>query len=129
MQKQGIKGRGVDLDPRQRPGVPMEQPAHPRPGAQLPIEPQRSAYPVLRHGGRQKLPAVYGTAAPPRGLSGALRKWAYRWPDHWARHWLMLLVADRVDAWEYRLRGVSSRRVVVTSLVVVGAVTARRLSR
>jgi hypothetical protein len=120
-----IESRGVDLDPRQRPGVPMEQPPHPRAGAQMPIEQQQSDYPVLMHGGRQEMPPVYGTAAPPKGLSGVLRKLAYHYPDHWARHWMMLLMADRVDSMEYRLR----RMLPLAAVLLVGGLTIKLLKR
>jgi hypothetical protein len=43
---------------------------------------------------------VFGTAQPPRGLSGALRRRAYAIPEHRARHWALLLLADRVDVVE-----------------------------
>src|SRR5690606_37442972 len=52
------------------------------------------------------MPPVYGTAQPPKGLSGALRKAAYGYPAHWTRHWMMLLVADRVNSMEHRLSSV-----------------------
>lgn len=125
MQRQDIEGRGVDLDPRHRPGVPMEQAPHPRPGAQMPIEAQRSDYPVLKHRGRRGMPPVFGTAVPPRGLSGLLRRLAYHYPDHWARHWMVLLVADRVDSWEYRLR----RALPGAALLVLGGLTVKLLRR
>jgi hypothetical protein len=47
---------------------------------------------------------VFGTAVPPRGLSGRIRAAAYARPDHETVHWLLLLLSDRVDAWEHRLR-------------------------
>jgi hypothetical protein len=104
----------------------MEQESQPVAGAQLPIEPQQSDYPVFVHGGRlQGMPPVYGTAAPPKGLSGVLRKWAYHYPDHWARHWMMLLMADRVDSWEHNLR----RVLPVAAVLVVGGLTVKWLKR
>jgi len=122
MQEQ-IEGRGVDLDPSQRPGVPMELEPQPLPGSQMPIEPQHSAYPVFTHGGKQKMPPVFGTAAPPKALSGVLRKVAYHYPDHWARHWMLLMVADRVDSWEHNFR----RALPLAAVVVLGGLTARWL--
>ena len=50
------------------------------------------------------MPPVYGTAVPLEGLSGAIRKAAYRYPDHYVRHWQLLLLGDRVDSWETRAR-------------------------
>ena len=123
--RKDIESRRVDLDPRRRPGVPMEQPPHPRSGAQMPIEQQKSDYPVLKHGGRQDLPPVYGTAVPPKGLSGVLRKLAYHYPDHWVRHWMMLLVADRVDSMEYRLR----RMLPVAAVLLLGGLTVKLVRR
>jgi hypothetical protein len=121
MQNQGIVGMGVDADPGQRPGVPMETEPEPLSGAQIPIELQKSDYPVLMHGGRQGMPPVYGTAAPPKGLSGVLRKVAYKYPDHWARHWMILLMADRVDSWEHNL----GRVLPVAAVLVLGGLTAK----
>jgi hypothetical protein len=46
------------------------------------------------------LTAVFGTACPPRGLSGALRNLAFEYSEGTARHWLTLLLADRVDVLE-----------------------------
>ncbi len=127
MQDRKITGRGADVDPRLRPGVPMEREPQPMPGAQAPIEPQRSEVPVLRHGGRLGMPPVFGTAIPPKGLSGALRKQAYHYPDHWVRHWLVLLFADRVDVWEHRLRRLLPRGAAVAAVLVMGGLTLRRL--
>jgi hypothetical protein len=46
---------------------------------------------------------VFGTSTPPRGLSGAVRRHAYKYSEGRAAHWLILLAADRVDAWESHL--------------------------
>ena len=93
----------VDLDLKNRPGVPGERVPHPEPGAQLPIVAQRTAVKVFQHGRPHKeMPPVFGTAQPPSGLSGAIRAYAYRYPDHWMRHWTLLLLSDRVDVWEKR---------------------------
>jgi hypothetical protein len=50
------------------------------------------------------MPPVFGTAEPPAGLSGLVRRWAYRYPDHCPRHWLLLLLGDRIDSWTHRAR-------------------------
>ena len=49
---------------------------------------------------RQDLTPVFGTSCPPAGLSGLIRRSAFRLSENDARHWLMLLFADRVDAVE-----------------------------
>jgi len=125
MQIQQIEGRGADADPRNRPGVPMETVPAPLSGAQMPIEQQKSDYAVLMHGGKQKLPPVFGTAAPLKGLSGVIRKVAYKYPDHWARHWMMLMMADRVDSWEHNLR----RTLPLAAVLVLGGLTFKLIRR
>ncbi len=51
------------------------------------------------------LTPVFGTSCPPKGLSGVIRKHAYaRYSEARAAHWLLLIAADRVDAWESHLR-------------------------
>jgi hypothetical protein len=45
------------------------------------------------------LTPVFGTSCPPKGVSGAMRKYAYaRFSEGRASHWLILIAADRVDA-------------------------------
>lgn len=125
MQNEQVVGWGADADPTNRPGIPMETKPEPVPGAQMPIEPQKSDYPVLMHGGKQKMPPVFGTAAPPKALSGLIRKVAYKYPDHWARHWMMLMMADRVDSWEHNLR----RVLPLAAVVFAGGLTYKLLRR
>jgi hypothetical protein len=71
------------------------------------------------------MPPVFGTAAPIKGLSGVMRKAAYRYPDHWARHWMMLILADRVDSFEHNLR----RTLPLAAVLIIGGLTVRRLRR
>ncbi|MBN8469163.1 hypothetical protein JYJ95_21885 [Corallococcus exiguus] len=94
----------VDQDPANRPGVPMETAPKPLAGARAPIALQHAEVPVFKHAGRKQMPPVFGTAQPPKGLSGLLRKAAYAKPDHKPGHWMLLMLADRVDVWEHRLR-------------------------
>jgi len=112
------EGAGIDLDPSRRPGVPKERRPEPWPHSRFP--PTRQARPpsVPRHGRPGKpMPPVYGTAVPLRGISGLVRKAAYRHPDHHMRHWTMLLFADRVDAWGHR--GFKLARVAVPAAIAV----------
>jgi hypothetical protein len=96
---------GIDLDPARRPGVPKERAPKPWPNTRYPPARMRAEPSVPMHGRPNKpMPPVYGTAVPPAGLSGALRRSAYARPDHVASHWLMLLFADRVDSWGTRAR-------------------------
>ncbi|HSH44258.1 MAG TPA: hypothetical protein VK966_00245 [Longimicrobiales bacterium] len=89
--------------PDARPGVPMTARPSPAEGATW----QRPAYQAggedhLHRAGHELTP-VWGSAQPPHGLSGLMRRVAYRIPEHFARHWLLLLVADRVDVLEDRI--------------------------
>jgi hypothetical protein len=95
---------GIDAAPENQPGVPMETESSPDPGAHWDVPArQESREPHLRRVGLDRLTPVYGTAQPPRGLSGLMRRAAYAMPEHQARHWALLLAADRVDMLEDRL--------------------------
>jgi hypothetical protein len=95
-----IRGWGVDRESSDRPGVPMEHEPSAVPGAHW-TQPEKQAQTVpITHRYDAQVSAVFGTAQPPRGLSGRLRRTAYRIPEWKARHWLLLLAADRVDAVE-----------------------------
>lgn len=59
--------------------------------------------PVFTRKGLERLTPVVGTAQPPRGLSGPLRRAAYELPEHRFGHWGLLMLADRVDVLEGRL--------------------------
>ena len=95
---------GVDASPSRRPGIPMEyDPPHPLEHAHW-TEPERMTDPgyVLKRTSLPGLTPVFGTAVPPRGLSGVLRRAAYKIPEHYTTHWLILLLSDRIDAIEHR---------------------------
>jgi hypothetical protein len=54
---------------------------------------------------------VFGTAQPVKGLSGAIRKLSYaRFSEGRLAHWMLLVVGDRVDAWEEHLRSFATAR-------------------
>ncbi len=98
-----IPGWGVDLDPKDRPAVPMEQyvpRAAAGTGGALP-ELQRQTYPRERSTEHKMLTPVFGTVCPPKGLSGVVRRLAYRrYSEGQTAHWLLLVLADRIDVIE-----------------------------
>ncbi|GAB2983333.1 hypothetical protein LWP59_17400 [Amycolatopsis acidiphila] len=101
-----IPGWGADLDPKDRPSVPKLRWQEDRTGAHWEF-PERQP----ERGRRERsiehkfLTPVFGTSCPPRGLSGVLRRLSYRkYSEGRAAHWLLLLAADRVDAWEHHAR-------------------------
>jgi hypothetical protein len=105
-----IPGWGVDLDPKDRPSVPRERLDLPATGAHWDFpERQPDKWPRERSIEHKFLTPVFGTACPPKGLSGAMRKLAYRsYSEGRAAHWLILMAADRVDAAESHLRALAT---------------------
>jgi hypothetical protein len=97
----GIQGWGADLDPAARPAVPMERtpPRFIQPHYEQP-EQQPVTVKVFHSTERPGLTPVFGTSAPPSGVSGLIRKGAYRFSENDLRRWLMLLFADRVNVVE-----------------------------
>jgi len=97
-----IPGWGIDADPKNDPTYPMkhrtdeEQKGYTweRP-AQQPEDIE-----VLRSIERPNVSAVFGTSVPPQGLSGQIRRFAFRYSESSYGHWLPLLVADRVNVVE-----------------------------
>ena len=105
-----IPGWGVDLDPADRPSYPREQPGI-ETGARWDFpERQPEKWPRERSVEHAFLPPVFGTSTPPRGASGAIRKYAYKYSEGRAAHWLLLVAADRIDAWESHLRSFATLR-------------------
>jgi hypothetical protein len=101
-----IPGWGVDLDPADRPSVPKLQFQEDLSGAHWEFpDRQPEKWPRERSIEHEFLTPVFGTAQPPKGLSGVIRKYSYRrFSEARAAHWLLLMLADRVDAWEHHLR-------------------------
>ena len=96
-----IPGWGADLDRSKRPAVPMER-TPPRLENVHWDEPEQQAQTVeiLQSIERPSLPPVFGTACPPSGLSGRIRRRAFAHSENDLRHWMMLLFADRVNVVE-----------------------------
>ena len=118
-----IEGWGADLDPQNRPAVPRE-----RMPARLDVpwdqpEQQSVKVEILHSTERPGITPVFGTACPPTGLSGALRRRAFEHSENDLRHWLMLMAADRVNVVEGLLgdaREAPRARQVAAGALVVG---------
>ncbi|HEX8303365.1 MAG TPA: hypothetical protein VF612_00685 [Jatrophihabitans sp.] len=97
-----IPGWGADLDPKDRPSVPRERFDPGASGAHWDFpERQPEKWPRERSIEHASLTPVFGTSCPPKGLSGVIRKYAYRrYSEARAAHWLLLIAADRVDSVE-----------------------------
>ncbi|HEX8363245.1 MAG TPA: hypothetical protein VF613_24210 [Longimicrobium sp.] len=107
-----IPGWGADLDPKDRPSFPQEQFDPTLSGAHWHFpERQVEKWPRERSIEHAFVTPVFGTSCPPKGLSGAIRKYAYaRYSEARAAHWLLLLAADRVDVLESNLASYASLR-------------------
>ncbi|MDQ3537017.1 MAG: hypothetical protein M3421_15475 [Bacteroidota bacterium] len=100
--KRQIKGWGVDADPKNDPTYPIKKRTNEehegynwnRPSQQsVDIE-------VLHSNERPNVTAVFGTSVPPSGLSGLIRRFAFKYSENSYGHWLPLLLADRVNVVE-----------------------------
>jgi hypothetical protein len=97
-----VKGWGVDADPENDPTYPMknrnngehEGYSWERP-AQQPVDVE-----ILHSNERPNLSATFGTSTPPAGLSGAIRRAAFKYSENSYAHWLPLMLADRVGVVE-----------------------------
>jgi hypothetical protein len=105
-----IPGWGADLDPADRPSHPKLVYAPESTGAHW-------RFPDRQPGaeGRERsiehafVTPVFGTAQPLHGLSGVIRRLAYRrFSEGRLAHWLLLIAGDRVDAWASHLRSFAS---------------------
>lgn len=93
-----IQGWGADLDRKNRPGVPMEHSPPRLEGAPSGApEQQVQRVEVFVSPERPAITPLFGTGQPPRGLSGMLRRAAYKMTENDIRHFMLLLLADRVN--------------------------------
>ncbi|MGF6347620.1 hypothetical protein [Variovorax sp. W2I14] len=106
-----IVGWGADLDHAHRPAYPMERTPPRLPHAMPPPEQQHSHAEVLVSTERPRITPIYGTTLPPKGLSGWLRRQAFRHSENDLRHWMMLLLADRVNMGEGLIEDLSRGHV------------------
>lgn len=97
-----VPGWGVDADPRNDPTYPYRDRSQDeglrsdwrRPAAQ----PQEVE--VLQSIEHIRRPAVFGSSTPPSGVSGMMRRLAFRWSESNWLHWLLLMGADRINVVE-----------------------------
>ncbi len=97
-----IKGWGVDADPKNDPTYPMKNRndgEHAGYSWERPPQ-QPITVEVLHSNERPDLTSVFGTSTPPSGVSGAIRRLAFRYSESSYGHWLPLMLADRVSVAE-----------------------------
>lgn len=109
--RQSIPGWGVDLDLKDRPSVPREHYNPQGTGAHWDFpERQEEKFPREKSSEHKMLTPVFGTTCPPKGLSGIIRRYAYRHSEGKTLHWMLLMGADRVDVVESRIQGLLTGR-------------------
>ena len=107
-----IPGWGVDLDPADRPSHPKLHYAPDTTGARWHFPERQPERQPREHSIEHAfVPPVFGTAQPLKGLSGAIRRFSYaRYSEARLGHWALLILADRVDAWESHLASFATLR-------------------
>jgi hypothetical protein len=117
---------GVDGRREDRPGVPKEQsPPHPMGNPHWTEPAHQTSGIVAVHGVMRPVTPVYGTAIPPSGVSGVVRRLAYRIPDYRASRWMLLILADRIDVLEHNAKPWG----VLLGGLAAGAVALRAVQR
>ncbi|WP_240663384.1 hypothetical protein [Mucilaginibacter limnophilus] len=102
MPKDHIPGWGIDADPENDPTYPMKiwnGADYQRINYEKPPQ-QRVKMEVLHSIERPGITRVFGTSTPPKGLSGSIRRWAYKYSEATTAHWMGLILADRVNSVE-----------------------------
>lgn len=93
-----IQGWGADLDHANRPAYPRERmPARLEGLHWHEPEQQVQTVEILQSNERPGITPVFGTSTPPSGLSGSIRRFAFKFSENDLRHWMLLLFADRVN--------------------------------
>lgn len=143
-----IRGWGIDADPDNEPTYPIKHYTgadHDRLNYERPSQ-QPVDVEVLHSNERPTVSAVFGTVSPPSGLSGALRRFAFRYSEESLKHWFALVLADRINVvegivedikdkgvpdifsemgwgaeWKYNKKGVV-KKVVITAAVTAALV-------
>ncbi|MET1055473.1 MAG: hypothetical protein ABWY16_09205 [Pedobacter sp.] len=97
-----IPGWGIDANPEDEPNYPMKNYTgddHKRSNWERPAQ-QVQTVEILKSNERPALSAVFGTASPPTGLSGMIRRHAFKYSESSYGHWLPMLLADRINVVE-----------------------------
>lgn len=98
-----VRGWGIDADPKNDPTYPMKTRTDAERAGytwERPTQQQTGDVEVLHSIERPNLPAVFGTASPPSGLSGMIRREAFKYSESTNAHWMPLMLADRVNVVE-----------------------------
>lgn len=97
-----IKGWGIDRDPKNDPTYPIKSRTDEEIRGYTWERPEQQPVniEVLKSVERPNIPAVFGTSVPPSGLSGAIRRFAFKYSESSYGRWLPLVLADRIGIFE-----------------------------
>jgi hypothetical protein len=104
-----IPGWGMDADPDNDPTYPMKHSNgadHERLNYVKAPQQHRDVE-VFHSIERPGITRVFGTSTPPAGLSGVVRRYAYKFSEATAAHWMTLVLADRIDVVQGKLNDIS----------------------
>lgn len=108
-----IPGWGMDADPENEPTYPIKNYTgddHLRSNYTR-ADQQPITLEILQSNERPAPSVVFGTSVPPTGLSGVIRRYAFRNSEDRYRHWIPLILADRVNIFEGFLSDIGHGRL------------------
>ena len=108
-----IPGWGMDADPENEPTYPMKNYTgddHNRLNYERSVQ-QPKTVEILMSNERPEMTRVFGTSTPPSGLSGMIRRYAFKHSEDRYRHWLPLLLADRINVYEGLLEDLGKGKI------------------
>ena len=96
---QQVHGWGLDADPENDPTYPMKSHTEGEHAGYTWNRPEQQPVDVevLHSNERPNVSAAFGTTLPPSGLSGLIRRVAFKYSENSYGHWLPLMLADRVN--------------------------------
>lgn len=108
-----IPGWGMDADPLNNPTYPMKRYTgadHERMNYEKP-EQQPLTVELLQSIERPGVSRVFGATVPPEGLSGAVRRYAFKYSESTYAHWVPLVLADRIGVVEGIVKDLSQGHI------------------
>jgi hypothetical protein len=93
-----VKGWGIDANPKNDPTYPMKNRnngEHAGYSWERPSQ-QQVDVEILHSNERPNVTATFGTSTPPAGISGMIRREAFKYSENSYGHWVPLMLADRV---------------------------------
>ncbi len=108
-----IIGWGIDADRENDPTYPMKKRIDDEhEGSNWHRPPQQTTdIEILQSVERPHITSVFGTSVPPSGLSGMIRRHAYKKSESSYGRWLPLVLADRIGVYEGMLQDFTRGRI------------------